>query len=403
MADPSVEDHLGRILALVEPVPTATVALDGALGTVTAEDVTAAVALPRFDHAAMDGYAVRAIDVAGASADAPVSLPVVGVIAAGAAWPGPLAPGTALRIMTGAAAPEGADAVVPFEWTDRGDPVLVSRAAGPGRHLRRAGEDVAAGAVAVPSGRVLAPRHLGLLAAVGRRTVVVRPEPRVAIVSTGAELVAAGARAADIAADAVHDSNTVAIAAAARSVGAAVTTLGPVHDDPAALLARLTVAADLADLVITTGGISAGDHDVVKATLGHRATTWFGPVALRPGRPQGCGTLPDSNGSEVPVVCLPGTPVAAYSSFLLFVAPAIRALAGKDPVTVTAVLAHEVRSDPSRTVLLPGRYDDAGRVAVLPGHAGHSQRLVVDADVLVVVPPGEAPLAAGAAVAVLSA
>lgn len=387
----SVEDHLARILASITALPSVEVALDEAVGRVLACDVRADLPVPPFDHAAMDGFAVRAAEVASATPVSPVVLPVVGVVAAGDAVP-ELPPGAAIRIMTGAPVPPGADVVVPFEWTTGTDPVRIRQSAPAGRHIRRMGEDVAAGDVAVPAGARLGPARLGLLASVGASSVVVRARPRVAILSTGAELVSGD----------VPDSNAVTLAAAARRAGTAVERHGPVADDPAAFRDRLAAAVEAADLVVTTGGISAGDHDVVKAALRDEPTFWFGPVAMKPGRPQGAGLMRAADGRPVPVVTLPGTPVAAYSSFLLFGLPALRALGGEAPrPRRRAALAAPVQAA-DRTVLLPATYDDAGRVAPLPGHAGHSQRLLAAAQALLVVPPSGTILSEGEIVDVLT-
>lgn len=410
----TVEGHLDRVLATITALPPVEVSLADAAGRVLAADVTAAVAVPRFDHAAMDGFAVRAAEVASASAEIPAELPVVGTVAAGDAVD-PLPEGAAIRIMTGAPVPPGADLVVPFEWTSGTDPVRIRQAAPAGRHIRRTGEDVAAGDVALRAGTRLGPAQLGLLAAVGHPSVSVRPRPRIAVISTGAELVDAARsgrnRAAkweessrevgEMAVGAVADSNTVTLAAAARSAGAEVSTFGPVSDDAEAFRGALADAADSADLVVTTGGISAGDHDVVKAALRDIEGFWFGSVAIRPGRPQGVGVVSTVDGRGVPVVTLPGTPVAAYSSFVLFVLPALRALAGLEPEPrERAPLGAPVQAT-DRTVLLPGAYDDSGHVSPLPGHAGHSQRLLAEADVLLVVPPTGALLRPGAVVEVV--
>lgn len=369
---PSVEEHRSRVLGGLGALGrTEVVAVAEAFGRVLAEDVTAALAVPPFDHAAMDGFAVRAADVA----TVPVSLPVAGVVAAGDPVV-PLPGGAAVRIMTGAPLPPGADLVIPFEWTSGADPVTVRRTAPVGRHIRREGEDVAAGAVALPAGTRLGPAQVGLLASVGRPDVVLRGRPRLAVISTGAELVGGH----------VPDSNTATLVAAARAAGAEATAHGPVPDDPEALREQLAGAAETADLVVTTGGISAGDHDVVKAALRGEPGFWFGSVAMKPGRPQGHGVVAARDGRRVPVVTLPGTPVAAYASFLLYVVPALRVLAGRPPRVVRAPLGAAVEGG-DRTVLLPGRYDEAGRIVPLPGHAGHSQGLLATADALLVVPP----------------
>lgn len=385
--DPSVAEHRNRVRSAIRPLPgPVDVALADAGDRVLAEDVIAALAVPPFDHSAMDGFAVRAADVA----VVPVELPVAGVVAAGDRVP-VLEAATAIRIMTGAEVPPGADLVVPFEWTSGTDPVRVFRSAAAGRHIRRTGEDVAAGEVALAAGTVLRPAHLGLLASIGRTSVAVHPRPRVGIVSTGAELVNGD----------VPDSNSVTLAAAATDLGADVTCFGPVADDPATFLAQLREAAAASDLVVTTGGISAGDHDVVKAALRDVPDFWFGRVALRPGRPQGFGLL-DVDGRRVPVLTLPGSPVAAYGSFLLFGRDALELLAGEPTGAETrlARLGAPVAAG-DRTVLLPGTYDDNDRVTPLPGHAGHSQRLLAQAEVLLVVPPVSQEVPAGAAIEVL--
>ncbi len=397
----TVEEHRDRILALVAPLPTpGDMVLDLVRDHVCSKDVPARVALPRFDHAAMDGYAVRAVDVA-CAADGPVVLPVAGVVAAGDATQPVLEPGTAWRIMTGAPVPHGADAVVPFEWTDRGaDRVRIDRSPTEGAHVRREGEDVAEGDLAVRQGTLLAPRHLALLAAVGVAHVPVHPVPRIAVIATGAELAPPGSPLGDLPGR-VPDSNSVAILAGVEAGGARIIGHGPVPDDPSRLLAVLDKMAQAADLIVTTGGVSAGDHDVVKAALGDRAEFWFGSVAVKPGRPQGCGVVV-SGSRRVPVVCLPGTPVAAYTSFRLFAEPAIRALAGRSPLAEsTALLDAPVEVSADRTLVLPAAYVGPGRVTQLAGHVGHSQRLLAAADVLLVVPPGVAPLPAGAEVVIL--
>lgn len=385
MTDPSVEEHRRRVLAGVTALDPVDVPLAQARGRVLAADVVARLAVPPFDHAAMDGFAVRAADVA----QVPVELPVTGVVAAGDPVP-VLTPGSAVRIMTGAEVPPGADLVVPFEWTTGTDPVRVLRTAPAGRHLRRLGEDVAAGAVALPAGTRLGPAQLGLLTSVGATTVPVRPRPRLGVLSTGAELVAGH----------VPDSNSATLLAAGAAAGADVARWGPVADDPAAFRAALDAAAASADLVVTTGGVSAGDHDVVKAALRAEPGFWFGPVAMKPGRPQGCGVL-DVDGRRVPVVTLPGTPVAAYASFLLYVVPVLRVLAGLPPVRRTAVLAAPVTAG-DRTVLLPARYAADGRFAPLPGHVGHAQGLLARADALLVVPASDRVVPEGAPVEVLA-
>lgn len=388
--DPSVEEYRARLLAGLTPLDrTEVVALSDALGRTLAVEVTALSSVPPFDHSAMDGFAVRSVDVEGASPSTPVVLPVGGVVAAGDGV-GTLGEGTALRIMTGAPVPAGADLVIPFEWTTGTDPVRITQTAPAGRHLRLEGEDVGAGEQALAAGTRIGPAQVGLLTSVGMTEVVVRARPRLAVISTGAELVNGQ----------VPDSNTATLTAAGRTAGAVVAAFGPVPDDPAALRAQLRRAAAVSDLVVTTGGISAGDHDVVKAALRELDGFWFGSVAMKPGRPQGCGVVVSDDGRTVPVVTLPGTPIAAYAAFLLYAVPVLRTLAGLPVRPRTAALAESVRAT-DRTVLLPGRYDDAGRIAALPGHAGHSQRLLAAADALIVVPPAAKVVPDGTALEVL--
>ncbi|GAA3525826.1 molybdopterin molybdotransferase MoeA [Nocardioides daeguensis] len=388
MTDPAcaVDEHRARLLEGVTALDPEVVPLAEALGRVLAADVAATLSVPPFDHAAMDGFAVRAADVA----SVPVALPVSGAVAAGDPVT-PLVPGTAVRIMTGAPVPPGADLVVPFEWTTGTDPVEIVQRADAGRHIRFEGEDVRAGEAALAAGVRLGPAQLGLLTSVGATAVAVRPRPRLAVLSTGAELVAGH----------VPDSNSPTLLAAGRAAGADAAAFGPAPDDLAGFRALLAAAVDTTDLVVTTGGISAGDHDVVKAALRDDPGFWFGPIAMKPGRPQGCGVVDSSDGRRVPVVTLPGTPIAAYASFLLYVVPLLHALAGTPWRPVTAPLAAPVTAG-DRTVLLPGVVDEAGAIRPLPGHAGHSQRLLAAADALLVVPPSGRLVPEGTPVEVLA-
>lgn len=395
MTDPSgpgpvsVEEHRARVRAGVapldrsEPLPVAKAA-----GRVLAADVVAALSVPPFDHAAMDGFAVRAAEVVAP----PVELPVAGVVAAGDTAPPALPAGAAYRIMTGAPVPDGADLVIPFEWTAGTDPVRLLRSAGAGRHVRREGEDVRAGEVALVAGTRLGAAQVGLLTSTGVAEVAVRPRPRLGVIATGAELVGGQ----------IPDSNTRTLLTAGRAAGAVATGHGPAPDDPAAFRAVLAAAAEVSDLIVTTGGISAGDHDVVKAALVEEDGFWFGPVALKPGRPQGFGCVRASDGRRVPVLTLPGTPIAAYAAFLLFGREALARLGGeRAAATRRAPLGLPVEAG-DRTVVLPGVYDENGHVVPLPGHAGHSQRLLARAEVLMVVPPAGCALAAGRSIEVLA-
>ena len=223
MADPHpgllpVADYVERILATVSPLPAFPQPLMEALGLALAEDVVAPISLPSFDNSAMDGYAVVADDVAGATEDEPVTLPVVGEIGAGQSTILALSPGTAVKIMTGAPVPAGADTVVPYEWTDRGvASVRIGRAPALGQHVRPTGDDITEGDMLLEEGTVLGPRHLGMLAAVGRATVRTRPRPRVVVISTGSELRDPGT---PLGHDSIYDGNSYLLAAAARAAGA---------------------------------------------------------------------------------------------------------------------------------------------------------------------------------------
>jgi molybdopterin molybdotransferase len=395
-----VEEHLRRVLAAVAPLPAFAQPLMDVLGLTGAEDVVAGAPLPGFDNAAMDGYAVRGEDVASATDAAPVELPVVGEAAAGRATLYAMAPGTAVRIMTGAPLPAGADAVVPLEWTDGGVArVRIDRAPTPGQHVRRTGEDVQTGDLLVEEGTVLGPRHLGLLAAAGRAGVRVRPRPRVVVLSTGSELREAGTALGH---DSVHDANSFLLAAAARRAGAVVYRAGIVPDEPRAFLGALEDQLVRADLVVTSGGIGSGAHDVVKQALDTRM--WFGEVAMRPGRPQGFGAVGED---ATPMFALPGNPGAAYVSFETFVLPAIRRMMGTVPYsrpTVRVPLTHPVEGRAGRRQFLRAEYaEEHAGARVTPIGAGGSHLVgdLASANALVVLPEETTHLEAGSAAQVL--
>jgi molybdopterin molybdotransferase len=397
----TVEEHLERVLGGVRPMTPVPQPILDTLGLVCAEDVVATIALPAFDNSSMDGYAVRRADVAGATGDKPVTLPVVGEIGAGQATVRRIEPGTAAKIMTGAPIPEGADAVVPYEWTDRGaDRVRVDEAPEPGQHVRPAGDDVSVGDLLVEEGTVLGPRHLGLLANVGRATVMARPRPRVVVVSTGSELRDPGE---ELGPDSIYDGNSYLLAAAVLRAGAVPVRVGIVRDDPGAFLETLEAQLEGADLVVTSGGVSQGDYDVVKEAL-RREGVWFGPVAMQPGKPQGFGLV---GPGKTPIVTLPGNSVSSYVSFEMFVLPAIRTLMGLTPVsrpTVAARLSRGVSSPPGRRQFLRGRAgtDDQGPYVEPVGGAGsHLIGALAAADCLVVVPEETTSVPAGERVQVL--
>jgi molybdopterin molybdotransferase len=398
----TVDEHRARVLEAIEPLTAFPQPLMEALGLAAAEDVVAEVALPSFDNSAMDGYAVRAEDVVSATAESPVHLPVVGEIGAGQGGLMALAPGTAAKIMTGAPIPAGADSVVPYEWTDRGvAQVRIDQAPEPGRHVRPAGQDVSVGDMLISSGTVLGPRHIGLLAAVGRATVRSRPRPRVVVISTGSELRDPGT---PLGRDSIYDGNSYLLAAAARRAGAIAYRVGIVPDEPRAFLDALHDQLVRADIVVTSGGVSQGDFDVVKEALRPLGTVWFGPVAMQPGKPQGFGHVGDD---RTPIFTLPGNPVSSYVSFEQFVLPAIRKLMGLTPYarpTAPARLTHAISSPAGREQLVRAEYDvDAAGPCVTPvgGHGSHLIGDLASSNALVVVPADVTAVAAGEQVRVL--
>jgi molybdopterin molybdotransferase len=398
----TVDRHLSEVLAAIRPLPPLDVVLLEAGGTVLAEDITSSVDLPQFDNSAMDGYAVRADDVAGASESSPVTLSVVGDIAAGDAEAHGIRAGLCARIMTGAPVPAGADAIIPVEWTDGGAVKVVIRGSTPaGKYIRRSGEDVTSGQTVLREGTRLGAAQIGMLAAVGRARVLVRPRPRVVVLSTGSELVDPGRT---IGPGQIWDSNGYALTAAATEAGAVGFRQGVVDDDPRRVLDTIEEQLGFADLVITSGGVSMGARDVVKEVLSGLGTMSFDKVAMRPGKPQGFGMLD----GRTPVFTLPGNPVSAYVSFQVFVRPALRALQGlpPDPVpTVVARLSSPVRSPSGLRHYLRGalEYRDA-EYHVTPAEAQGSHHVfaLASSNCLIVVPDDVTELAAGDQVGVLT-
>jgi molybdopterin molybdotransferase len=400
MAEPcTVEEHLARVLGGIEPMAPVAQPLLDTLGLVCAEDVVSTIALPGFDNSAMDGYAVRYADLAGA--ELPLTLPVVGEIGAGHATVRSIEPGTVAKIMTGGRIPAGADSVVPYEWTDRGaTEVRIDQAPEPSQHVRPAGDDVQVGELLVRAGTVLGPRQLGLLANLGRATVLARPRPRVVVLSTGSELRDPGQELGE---DSIYDGNSYMLAAAVARAGAVPVRVGIVEDDPETFLKTLFGHLEGADLAVTSGGVSQGDFDVVKEGL-RREGVWFGPVAMQPGKPQGFGRIgPD----RVPVVTLPGNSVSSYVSFEMFVLPAIRTLMGLTPAArplVEARLTAGMTSPAGRRQFMRGQAgsDAQGRyVEPVGGPGSHLIGALSLANCLIVVPEAATSLDAGEPVQVL--
>lgn len=342
----TLEEARARILATVPPVRPESVPLHLAYGRVLAAPVTSAVAVPPWDNSAMDGYAVRAADTAAA----PVSLELLATVGAGGVSPVAVRPGAAVAIMTGAPVPPGADAVVMLEDTDRArsGAVRVERAAAPGDHLRRAGEDIAPGALVAEAGRVVTPAVAGLLASLGHTHATVANPPRIALLGTGDELVRPGT---PLRPGQIWSSNHLTLRGWVLAAGGVPIDCGTAPDDLAATARALANAARGADAVLTTGGVSVGHYDVVKdafAELGAPVDFWR--VAMKPGKPLAFGRLP---GGAV-LFGLPGNPVSCVVNFLQFVRPWIRAALG-DPrpllPRVRATLQDDLRDGPGRARL----------------------------------------------------
>ncbi|TXK18570.1 gephyrin-like molybdotransferase Glp [Homoserinibacter sp. GY 40078] len=384
-----VEDYAARIAALVEPVlrrPSETVALDHALDRVLAADVRTPIDLPPFRNSQMDGYAVRAADLA----DAPAELAVAGAVPAGVAAPS-LPAGVAMKVMTGAPLPDGADAVVPVEAVEQTDGRVRFAASVPlGAYVREAGSDLPSGGLLLSAGVLLQARHLGALAAAGVRDVPVRERIRVAVISTGRELVEPGESLAD---GQIPDANGVALAAAVRADGAQLVAVERVGDDPRALqdaVARVREAG--AELVVTSGGISMGDYEPVRALLETVGGT-VGTVEMQPGGPQAHGAV-----DGMPVVAFPGNPVSAQISFALFLSPALREAAALPPrVRDTARLSAPISVPPGRRRFLRARRTDEG-VEPVGGVGSHLAAALAAADVLLDIPATVGDLPAGARV-----
>jgi molybdopterin molybdotransferase len=397
----TVAAHREAVLALVAPLPAVEVDVARAAGHVLADDVVARTDLPAWDNSAMDGWAVRRDDVVGATPEAPVTLRVLADLPAGSDAEPRVTPGAAARIMTGAPLPPGADAVVPVEHTDgftgraedvedsegsqgsdardgrdlRGlrATVRIDREPAPAAHIRRAGEDVRAGDVVLRAGTLLGPARVAAAASAGAGSVRVHRRPRVVVVPTGSELVAPGT---PLRRGQVADSNSLLLLAAAEAAGCDAVRVPPVPDDPERLRAVLAEQERTADLVVTTGGVSVGAYDVVKAALTGWGDVRFVRVAMQPGKPQGLGRLPGGT----PVLCLPGNPVSAHVSFEVFVRPVLLRLRGVerlDRPTMRAEVADGWRTPPGRAQLMPvalDRGDDGvlrARRAVAGGSGSH--------------------------------
>jgi len=358
----SVQEALERILARVRPLEATSTALLDTLGATLAERVIADRDVPPFRNSAMDGYAVIGMDVA----NVPATLRVVGDIAAGSLPSRPIVRGEAMRIMTGAPMPDGADTVVRVEDTDNGAAAVVIRAATrPGTSVRAAGEDLRAGETILMPGTVLRAAEIGVLAALGRTSVLVTRRPRVAVLSTGDELVELDQ---PLRPGQIRDSNRYAIASAARAVGATPVPLGIVRDTADDLRRALRDAASRADVIVTTGGVSVGDHDHVKPVVDELGSMDFWSIAIRPGRPLAFGEIEGTL-----IFGLPGNPVSALLGFELFVRPAVLKMAGRQLLQrprTAATLDDTLDTPPGLRFFARGIYDPAADTVRTTGPQG---------------------------------
>jgi molybdopterin molybdotransferase len=385
-------DARAEILAAVPRLGSSIVDVDGSIGRITAEAALAREFNPPFNNSAMDGYAVIASDCV----DAPLTLAVNEDTAAGSVPTMSVVSGTATRIMTGAPMPTGADAVVPVEDTESGtrDEVRILKAVDPSSNVRSRGGDLLPGDVLVQAGVRMTARHVGSLASAGVNPVV-SDLPTVAVMSTGDEIVGYSTR--DLKPGAIRDSNRLLLRAALAELGVPIVDLGIVGDDPDLLRAAYRQAADQADVVLSTGGVSMGDYDFVKQVLGELGTVDFWKVAMQPGKPFAFGAI-----NDVPLFGLPGNPVSTFVSFEQLVRPAILHMMRASKILrsqIVGIMGEDVATNDAKTVFLRvllAKDSDGSFVALQSGGQGSNmQSSLANADALAVVPVGTGSLSAG--------
>jgi len=399
----TVDEHLATILSATVPLPAENVALADAIGRTLAGPVHARVDVPRFDNSAMDGFAVRFADIAAADDAHPVTLRVVADIPAGSSIDRPLLPGEAVRIMTGGPVPPTADTVVPVEEVRGGfaqsstEAVFTAPARSEGAHIRRRGEDVRAGEEVAPAGVLVGPLQATAFAASGVDRVDVRRRPRVAVISTGSELAPAGG---EFTQGQIPESNSILLAESCRQAGAELVSVATVPDDDATFGTAFAHAIHTleADVVVTSGGVSAGAYEVVRSVLSDRID--FVSVAMRPGEPQAFGPVGDAL-----VFGLPGNPVGVAISFEAFVRPALLALQGRNDLQrpmIRLPAATGWRTAQGRRQFLPvciDRADPAGwtvrPVATAGGSGSHLAAGLARAEAYAIVPEHASTVSAG--------
>ena len=398
----TVQEALTAVLAGVSVLPAERVPLLAALGRVLAQDVVAKDSLPPFSNSSMDGYALRAADLREASAEKPATLQVVGDVAAGAVLDVTVEPGTAVRIMTGAPVPAGADAVVPVEdtnesWRDRERPlpeqIQVNRSVQAGDYIRHPGEDIEAGQAILARGHILRPQEVGVLASLGIGQIAVVRRPKVAILATGDELLEIDK---PLQPGKIRNSNGYTQAAQIMALGAEPVQLGIARDTETAVREKLQAGLDAGvDLFISSAGVSVGAYDVVKAVLEEEGNIGFWRVRMRPGKPLAYGTY-----HGVPYLGLPGNPVSAMVSFERFARAAIRKMAGHtqlDRPTITVTVQEDIDSDGRESYIRAVvTHDENGYQATTTGAQGsHMMTSLVKANALLIVPEGVKYVASG--------
>lgn len=396
----TVQEARDRILARISTLEPEEVQLEAAGGRVLAEDVTARQDVPPFANSAMDGYAVRALDVRGASSEQPVRLRLVGEVQAGYAPPSVVDAGTALRIMTGAMLPDGADAVVRVEDTREKDhQVEIRVSVDAGTSVRRAGSDLRAGDTVAWSGQILTPGVLGVIASAGRPAVQCVRRPRVLLLTTGDELRLAGE---PLGPGEITNTNRYTLRAAIEEAQGLVVDAGVARDDRQALETSLALA-DATDLVITSGGVSMGSYDLVRRLLEDQDSMDFWQVALRPGKPLAFGSV-----RGVPLIGLPGNPVSSLVAFELFARPAILKLQGRSDILrprQRAIVDGPLSSPPHLEQYFRGvawRTDRGLHVRLTGDQGSHVLRSMADANCLIVMPHGTGSLPAGTEVDIIA-
>lgn len=391
----SVEEAHDRITSGLSPLPAETVALRQAAGRVLAEKPSARLNQPWADISAMDGYAVRAADVA----TLPTALTVSAEASAGGSTPPPVSPGCAVRIFTGAPVPAGADLIVVQEDTERVDDQVVIRDAPPvGKHIRRKGMDFTIGDMPLEIGHRLGARHIGLAAAMNHPWLRVHRRPRVAILATGDEIVLPGEPVGE---NQIVSSNALMLTGLIEAEGAEVIDLGVARDDRDHL-SMLAAGAEGADMLVTTGGASVGDHDLVRDALGDQGLTLdFWKIAMRPGKP-----LMFGKAGQTPLLGLPGNPVSSFVCALLFLRPALWKLSGSHdrlarPTTEQAVTRTDLPKNDQRQDYVRSVLGEDGLVAPLPVQDSAHMTGLTAANALIVRPPYAPELSAGSTVQVI--